>query len=111
MSDPSTDPVTLRDFVAGAAAIISGILVWITKREIARIDKIEQRSTPSKDDFMWHEKQDRETFIKLFEGQEQIRKDIAKLGSDMTATINSIHIETLKALAHKEDKHEHGSRT
>ena len=105
MSDPTTDPITLRDLAAGAAALIAGLMAWIMKLQVARIDKIEAKLTPTSEEFLAHVQLARETFIKLFEGQDHIRKDIANLGSDMTATINAIHIETLKALAHKEDKH------
>ena len=105
MSDPTADPYTIRDIMAGGAAILTGLVAWVGKIQVARIDKLEGKAVPSKEEHEAHEKQDRETFIKLFEGQAEIKKEIATGFSNLSATINAIHVETLKELAKKEDKH------
>lgn len=100
-----TDPITIRDMAASVVAFLTGLVAWIGNKQVARIDKLESKAQPSKDDFDAHKKDDRENFIALFEGQSEIKDQIAAGFADVNRTLNGVHTEILRELARKEDKH------
>lgn len=57
-----------------------------------------------KDDFGQHRKEDRENFISLFEGQEEINKSIGEGFRELDKTIGGMHVELLKQINEKADR-------
>ena len=57
-----------------------------------------------KDDFETHRKEDRETFIKLFEGQNGIKDAVSDGFRDLDKTISGIHVDLLEKISEKADK-------
>lgn len=104
------DPLGWKEIASGAALVAFTIGGWVVNRHMkesdGRFEALEEKAAdlaPARA-FEQHKQEDRETFVKLFEGQQEIKDDIQKGFLDVQKTISGIHVSVLQELGRKVDK-------
>ena len=90
------DLLVWKDVAIGGCVVVSGLTAFVVNTFTKRLDK--------------HEKEDRETFTKIFSGQETIAtklndgfrdldRAVSESSSKLTENVNGIHVKLLERIS------------
>lgn len=79
------DVIAWKDVATGAAFVVSAGAAFIVRGFTSRLDT--------------HEKEDRETFNNIFEGQKEIAKQVAEGFLGVERSLNETHVKLLERIS------------